>query len=118
MNTVRAGLRRATPADAGAVRDLTRAAYAKWVPVIDREPKPMTADYGVAIRDHMVELLHLDGELIAVIEMQSKVESPSHRERCSLTRLPGPWIWPCAPSSRGRTRPITWTGGGASLHER
>jgi len=31
-------LRRAIPADAAAIRELTRAAYAKWVPVIGREP--------------------------------------------------------------------------------
>jgi hypothetical protein len=37
-------LRQATAADAGAIRDLTREAYAKWVPLIGREPKPMTAD--------------------------------------------------------------------------
>jgi len=62
-DTIRAGLRRATPADATAVRDLTRAAYAKWVPVIGREPGPMNADYDLAIRDHMVDLLHLGSEL-------------------------------------------------------
>ena len=64
------GLRRATPADAAAVRDLTRAAYAKWVPVLGREPKPMTADYDAAIRDQVVDMLHLDGELAALIEMR------------------------------------------------
>ena len=43
-------LRRATPSDAAAIRDLTREAYAKWVPLIGREPKPMTADYDAAPR--------------------------------------------------------------------
>ena len=32
-------LRRAAAADAAAVRALTREAYAKWVPVIGREPQ-------------------------------------------------------------------------------
>jgi ribosomal protein S18 acetylase RimI-like enzyme len=73
-DVIRAGLRRATPADAAAVRDLTRAAYAKWVPVIGREPRPMTADYDVAVRDHMVDLLHLDGELAALIEMRPEAD--------------------------------------------
>jgi hypothetical protein len=27
------------------VRDITRAAYTKWVAAIGREPKPMTANY-------------------------------------------------------------------------
>ena len=68
-DVIRAGLRRAAPVDAAAVRDLTRAAYAKWVPVLGREAKPMTADYDVAVRDHVVDMLHLDGDLAALIEM-------------------------------------------------
>lgn len=73
-DTIRAGLRRATPADAAAVRDLTRAAYGKWVPVLGREAKPMTADYDVAVRDHIVDMLHLDGELAALIEMRPEAD--------------------------------------------
>ena len=34
-------LRRATLADVGAVQTLVRQAYAKWVPLIGREPRPM-----------------------------------------------------------------------------
>ncbi len=62
-------VRRATIADAVAVRALTRAAYAKWVPVLGREPRPMIADYDAALRDHMVDLLHVGGEATALIEM-------------------------------------------------
>ena len=51
------------------MRDLTRTAYAKWVPVLGREPLPMTADYNAAVRDHIVDMLHLDGKLAALIEM-------------------------------------------------
>jgi ribosomal protein S18 acetylase RimI-like enzyme len=72
-DAIRARLRHAAPADAAAVRDLTRAAYAKWVPLIGREPRPMTTDYDVAVRDHMVDLLHLDNELVALIEMRPEV---------------------------------------------
>ena len=61
--------RTATPADAQAIRDLTRAAYAKWVPVIGREPKPMGADYEAAVRNHRIDLLDQDGTLAALIEM-------------------------------------------------
>ena len=58
-------LRTAAPADAAAIRDLTRAAYAKWVPVIGREPKPMGPDYEAAVREHRFDLLHVAGELAA-----------------------------------------------------
>lgn len=61
-------LRRATAADAAAIRDLTRAAYAKWVPVIGREPRPMAADYEAAVRDHRFDLIHVDGALAGLIE--------------------------------------------------
>jgi GNAT superfamily N-acetyltransferase len=61
-------LRRAVAADAAAVRTLTREAYAKWVPVIGREPKPMQADYEEAVRLHRVDLAFLDGGLAALIE--------------------------------------------------
>jgi len=61
-------LRRAIPADAAAIRELTRAAYAKWVPVIGREPRPMMADYDVAVRDHLIDLLYADNRLMALIE--------------------------------------------------
>jgi GNAT superfamily N-acetyltransferase len=61
-------LRQAEAKDVSAIRELTREAYAKWVPVIGREPKPMTADYAEAVRSHRIDLLHLDGKLAALIE--------------------------------------------------
>ena len=61
-------LRQATPADAAAIRELTRTAYAKWVPLIGREPKPMTANYDEAVHKHRFDLLHIDGSLAALIE--------------------------------------------------
>ena len=62
-------LRRALPGDAGAVRDLTRLAYAKWVPLIGREPLPMKADYDHAIREHIIDLCEEDGVLLGLIEL-------------------------------------------------
>ena len=62
-------LRRAGPADAAAVRDLTRAAYAKWVPLIGREPKPMVADYDHAVQAHLIDLMYEGADLVALIEM-------------------------------------------------
>jgi len=61
-------LRQAVASDAAAVRVLTRAAYAKWVPVIGREPKPMGADYEKAVVEHRVDLAYFGDELAALIE--------------------------------------------------
>ena len=61
-------LRRAIPEDAPAIRDLVRAAYAKWVPVVGREPLPMKADYERAVREHRVDILDCDGRMVGLIE--------------------------------------------------
>ncbi len=61
-------LRRATLEDAGAIRDLVRAAYAKWVPMIGREPVPMKADYERAVREHRIDILDRGGEMAGLIE--------------------------------------------------
>ncbi|MBZ5611710.1 MAG: GNAT family N-acetyltransferase [Acidobacteriia bacterium] len=67
-------LRRAADADAPAIRKLTREAYAKWVPLIGREPKPMTADYSEALRKHRIDLLYVDGKLSALIETVAEAD--------------------------------------------
>ncbi|MBW6396819.1 GNAT family N-acetyltransferase [Roseomonas sp. HJA6] len=61
-------LRRATPADAEEIRAITRAAYARWVPVIGREPLPMQADYHEALRKHRFDLLLRGLHILALIE--------------------------------------------------
>jgi GNAT superfamily N-acetyltransferase len=61
-------VRRAAAADAAAVRTLVREAYAKWVPVIGREPKPMTANYDTAVRLNRIDLTYEDGKLAGLIE--------------------------------------------------
>jgi ribosomal protein S18 acetylase RimI-like enzyme len=68
-------LRRAVAADAAAVQALTRQAYAKWVPLIGREPKPMQADYDRAVREHRIDLALLDGALAGLIET---IDRPDH----------------------------------------
>ncbi len=89
-------LRTAVPNDATAIRDLTRAAYAKWVPLIGREPKPMLADYEAAVRQHRFDLLCVAGELAALIEtidqgdkllVENVAVSPDHQGRGLGTRL-------------------------------
>lgn len=65
---------RARPEDAAAIRELTRVAYAKWVPVIGREPIPMLADYDLAVREHLIDLLLVDDEYVALVEMIENVD--------------------------------------------
>jgi ribosomal protein S18 acetylase RimI-like enzyme len=63
-------VRRATPADVTLVRALTRRAYAKWVPVVGREPRPMTVDYEHAVSQHLIDILEEHGDAIGLIELQ------------------------------------------------
>jgi len=58
-------------ADAEAVAALVRRAYAKWVPIIGREPKPMSADHRDAIARHAVFVVDDPGGcLAAAIELE------------------------------------------------
>ncbi len=68
-------IRRAAPHDAGAVRDLVRAAYAIWIPVLGREPMPMKADYERAVREHQIDVLEIDGDMRGLIETMAR---PDH----------------------------------------
>ena len=61
-------IRLAVAADAQTIRDLTRAAYSKWVSLIGREPLPMQADYERAVREHTIDLLTVGGALTGLIE--------------------------------------------------
>lgn len=65
-------LRQAVPEDAGAIRSLTREAYAKWVPVLGREPIPMAVDYDEAVRKHRFDLLYVAEDLVGLIETEEK----------------------------------------------
>ena len=61
-------LRTALAADVEAIGALTRAAYAKWVPLTGREPLPMRVDYADAIQRHRFDLLYVGSDLAALIE--------------------------------------------------
>jgi GNAT superfamily N-acetyltransferase len=61
-------IRPAVDDDAERIRDLVRAAYTKWVPVIGREPAPMQADYRRAVRQHRIDILDVDGAMAGVLE--------------------------------------------------
>jgi ribosomal protein S18 acetylase RimI-like enzyme len=61
-------LRVARPGDADSIREVTRAAYAKWVGITGREPLPMRVDYAGALRRHRFDLLFVGERLAALIE--------------------------------------------------
>ncbi len=61
-------LRLGLPQDAGLIRDFVLAAYAKWVPVMGREPLPMTADYDAALQRHRFVLAFEGVALAGLIE--------------------------------------------------
>jgi ribosomal protein S18 acetylase RimI-like enzyme len=67
-------MRTAGARDAGAVRALVRQAYGKWVPVFGHELLPMNADYDAAVRANRIDLLSVDEELAALIEMMPEPE--------------------------------------------
>jgi GNAT superfamily N-acetyltransferase len=67
MQTAR--VRRAGADDVNAIRELSRAAYAKWVPLIRREPLPMTANYDRAVAEHVIDLLEEHGGIVALVEV-------------------------------------------------
>ncbi len=54
--------------DAARIRDLTRAAYAKWVALIGREPLPMQADFKRAVAEHTIDLFIGGGAIVGLIE--------------------------------------------------
>ena len=77
--------RRAIAADVDAIREISQAAYGKWVPVIGRKPKPMTADYAEAVTGHIIDLLEEDGRPVALVEV---IPEPSHLLIENLAVLP------------------------------
>lgn len=61
-------VRPATISDVPAVTELTRLAYARWVPLIGREPLPMGVDYEQALQAHRIDGVWNGSDLIALIE--------------------------------------------------
>lgn len=69
MTTPDVPLRRATDADAPAVRGVVRDAYAKYVQRMGREPMPMTADYALAVRENQIWLAGDPPAIDAILEL-------------------------------------------------
>ena len=109
-------IRPAGAQDATAIRELTRAAYARWVPVIGREPLPMTADYERALREHAFDLLFADGRMVALIEtrlepdhlwIENVAVSPDHQGKGYGRRLLALAERKAAQAGRGTVRLLT-----------
>lgn len=82
--------RTATPDDVPGIRSLVRQAYAKWIPTIGREPRPMLVDYAEAIHDFRFDLLTVDGQLAGVLQtcpcadhlwIENVAVHPNHQHR-------------------------------------
>jgi ribosomal protein S18 acetylase RimI-like enzyme len=63
-------LRAAEAADASALAELVRAAYAHYVERIGRPPRPMTDDYDVVIRTLRVTVAERAGEIVGLIVLE------------------------------------------------
>ncbi|GGJ10695.1 GNAT family N-acetyltransferase [Neoroseomonas lacus] len=59
--------RLARPEEAAALRDLVRAAYAPWVPLVGREPGPMGDDYAARIATGQAWVVEQDGVLLGAL---------------------------------------------------
>lgn len=73
--TAALGVRPANPDDASAIRDLVRAAYAKYVVRIGREPAPMTADYAALIVAGEVWVGVIDTVVVGVVVLQPHTDA-------------------------------------------
>jgi ribosomal protein S18 acetylase RimI-like enzyme len=92
-----AALRRATAADADKLTMLARAAYARHVAVIGREPMPMTADWAKLLSEQ--EIWIVDGptdEMMASLALEVQADhvmvwsvavAPAHQQRGLGRRL-------------------------------
>jgi GNAT superfamily N-acetyltransferase len=65
-------IRRAAAREADAIRDLVRAAYQQYVPLIGIEPAPMNDDYAKRIADEQVWVLIEDAALAGVLVLEEQ----------------------------------------------
>jgi GNAT superfamily N-acetyltransferase len=68
-------VRLAAPGEAGTLRAIAREAYQRYVPRIGREPAPMSADYGAAIRDRQAWVAVGQGQVIGFVAL---IAQPDH----------------------------------------
>jgi GNAT superfamily N-acetyltransferase len=63
-------IRLAVREDADIVSVITDAAYSKWIPLIGREPEPMTVDYVEMIEAHPIYILSFEDKPVAVLVLK------------------------------------------------
>ncbi len=68
-------VRLAAPAEAVTLHAIAREAYQRYVPRIGREPAPMSADYGAAVRDGQAWVAVDQGQVIGFIVL---IAEPGH----------------------------------------
>ena len=68
-------IRKAGPADLATLAALVERAYAPWVPLLGRRPKPMDDDYAARIAAGEAFLLEREGTLAGAIVL---VDAPDH----------------------------------------
>lgn len=61
-------IRRAGAEQVEQIRDLSVRAYAKWVPITPRKPRPMTADYSASVLTNQFDFLFEGERLVGLIE--------------------------------------------------
>ena len=90
-------VRRATVADADKLTALARSAYARHVPIIGREPMPMTADWAKLLSEQEIWILDGPaGEAVASLALDVQADhvmiwsvavAPAHQQRGIGRRL-------------------------------
>lgn len=67
-------IRRASPGEAEIIAAITTAAYTRYVPLLGRQPQPMTADYRQILAKHPVWLLCLGGQPAGVLVLMKATD--------------------------------------------
>ncbi|AOJ83549.1 hypothetical protein WS86_23115 [Burkholderia savannae] len=109
MNAAISAPRRAAPWDVSAIRALTRAAHAKRVPLVGREPKRMTADHAEAVANPLVHLMEAGEIPVALIELVLNDDHVAIENVAVLPAYQGQGLADCRTSRNGgRRRAAAW----------
>jgi GNAT superfamily N-acetyltransferase len=82
-------VRLAEPGDLAAVEAIVEAAYSPYVPLIGREPMPMTADYAALIGDGRVHVAGEPGAVVGVLVLVPEPEAMLIENVCVAPAVKG-----------------------------